>query len=133
MEALEAHEVLSALAKAQLSTDALPDSTVTYAEKLAALQTALEECSSDSTGDVNGDGTVNVIDVLITLRLLNGKNYSGDNLNLREMFLNGDRTADTADAVLLLRRAAGWSDLVIPAPENVEIQFDGKTYYYEVA
>lgn len=134
LNASNAMEALPTAAKTQLSTDTLPDSTVTYSAKLAALQATLAENTDASSGDVNGDGIVNLLDVAITLRRLSGKEYNGT-MEPREMFLNGDHVADMADAVLILRRAAGWDVITYSAPTDVTILYNNETftYYYEVA
>lgn len=86
---------------------------------------------ADKGGDVNGDGTTNLLDVAIFLRRLSGRDYKGT-MNTRTFFLNGDNTADMADAVLMLRLAAGWDELICLAPKDVEILYNEltMTYYY---
>ncbi len=89
---------------------------------------------SPKGGDVNEDGATNLLDVMIFLRRLAGKDYNGT-MDLRAFFLNGDNTADMADAVLMLRLAAGWDELVSMPPEDAEILYNEETmsYYYNVA
>lgn len=134
LNASNAIEALPTVAKTQLSTDTLPNSAVTYSAKLAALQATLAANTDASGGDVNGDGLVNLLDVMITLRRLAGKDYNGA-MEPREMFLNGDNVADMADAVLMLRRAAGWDVVTSAAPTDVTILYNSETftYYYEEA
>ncbi len=132
LNASNAMEALPTVAKTQLSADTLPNSTVTYSAKLAALQATLAANTDASGGDVNGDGLVNLLDVMITLRRLAGKDYNGA-MEPREMFLNGDNVADMADAVLMLRRTAGWDVVTYAAPTDVTILYNSETftYYYE--
>ena len=85
---------------------------------------------STNGGDVNGDGVTNVLDVLIALRLLNLKTYSGANFNAASLFVDGDNLFSTADAVILLRVAAGWEEEIIPPPANAIIQRDPATKLY---
>ncbi len=88
---------------------------------------------SATGGDVNGDGATNLLDVMIFLRCLAGKDYTGT-MDPRAFFLNGDNTADMADAVLMLRLAAGWEELICLAPKDAEILYneDIMSYYYNV-
>ena len=79
----------------------------------------LPASAASVAGDVNSDGVVDVRDVLITLRVLNGKTYAGaGDFNVRGMFVSGDSYAETDDAVLLLRHVAGWEDAVLTAPAD---------------
>ncbi|MBQ7935586.1 MAG: endonuclease/exonuclease/phosphatase family protein, partial [Clostridia bacterium] len=82
-------------------------------------------------GDVNNDGTVDVLDALVVLRLLSGETYTGE-LNERAMFVNDDKIVDTSDATLILQKAAGKEVtlLAASADETIVINEEGN-YCFE--
>lgn len=60
------------------------------------------------TGDVNGDGVVNISDAVALLRYLAGD--ESVNIIIGNSDMNGDGTVNISDAVTLLRRLAGYND-----------------------
>lgn len=85
------------------------------------LSTSAFAATSFTAGDVNDDNKVNLLDVAIALRLLAGYEYNGT-FEPAAMFLSGDPIADLADAVLMLRVAAGWSNVsVTPMPAGAKV------------
>ena len=82
-------------------------------------------------GDVNGDGAVNVLDAAISLRLYSGASYAGT-VKKANLFVSGDNLADMSDAVLLLRKAAGWDVELTAAPADASIKenTDSHVFYY---
>ncbi len=82
-------------------------------------------------GDVNKDGKVNVLDAAISLRLYSGASYGGT-VQKESLFVSGDNVADMSDAVLLLRKAAGWDVELsgIPSGVTVEENEDNHVFYY---
>lgn len=55
-----------------------------------------------SKGDINGDGTVNAIDAIASLRIAAGLQAVGDKINQADV--NGDAKADLSDAVKIIRK-----------------------------
>lgn len=60
------------------------------------------------TGDVNGDGVVNISDAVALLRYLAGD--ESVNIIIGNSDMNGNGTVNISDAVTLLRRLAGYND-----------------------
>lgn len=60
------------------------------------------------TGDVNGDGVVNISDAVALLRYLAGD--ESVNIIIGNSDMNGDGTVNISDGVTLLRRLAGYND-----------------------
>ena len=60
------------------------------------------------TGDVNGDGVVNISDAVALLRYL--ARDESVNIIIGNSDMNGDGTVNISDAVTLLRRLAGYND-----------------------
>ncbi len=83
-------------------------------------------------GDVNQDGTIDILDAAVTLRLLAGQSYAGVKQE-KNMFVSGDGAADMSDAVLLLRKAAGWEVELEAAPDDAVVATHDKTgiYHFE--
>lgn len=90
----------------------------TYASVLADMQNWLTQriAKLDATfaetvfvtGDVNGDGVVNISDAVALLRYLAGD--ESVNIIIGNSDMNGDGTVNISDAVTLLRRLAGYND-----------------------
>lgn len=73
-----------------------------------------------TAGDVNQDGAINVLDALITLRILGGFTYNGA-LEEKAMFLDGDGIITMADVVCLMRKAAKWEVDLTAAPADATV------------
>ena len=82
---------------------------------------SLPVAAATVAGDVNGDGTVNLLDAMVALRILSGKSYTGTK-NMHGLFTDGDGVATMADAVLILRSAAGWDVEMVAPPAGLTIQ-----------
>ncbi len=88
------------------------------------------EAATVMAGDVNNDGTVNVLDAAVSLRLLSGKAYAGTT-QVKGMFVDGDGVANMADLVLLLRKAAGWDvELQAADAQATVTQHSESMFYY---
>jgi hypothetical protein len=62
--------------------------------------------TTPKTGDVNGDGEINVIDAVMTLKHIVGT-APLDAAQSARADMNGDGSVDVADAVLILKTAVG--------------------------
>ena len=67
-----------------------------------------------SRGDVNGDGTINMVDALLVLRAINGQtNLTAEQFTRAD--LNGNGTLELSEVLSILRFASGLDGiLVIP-------------------
>ncbi len=88
-----------------------------------------EASSFFTAGDLNGDGKINDLDVMVMLKVLNGS-YNGT-FQKKAMFLDGDSIVTTADLTLLMKKVAGQEVSLISAPANATVsQYENGTYYY---
>ena len=101
---------LSIVLTAALAIDTRANAAVTV---LIANQTVSEIPSQTQPGtftvgmpgDINGDGTVDISDVILCLRQAVGL----DTPNPSVADMNGDGTVDISDVILILRKAVGLS------------------------
>lgn len=88
-----------------------------------------EASSFFNAGDLNQDGKINDLDVMVMLKVLNGS-YNGT-VQKKAMFLNGDSVVTMADLTLLMKKVAGQEVTLIAAPANATVsQNEDGTYYY---
>ena len=88
-------------------TSVLADMQNWLTQRIAKLDVSFAE-TVFVTGDVNGDGVVNISDAVALLRYLAGD--ESVNIIIGNSDMNGDGTVNISDAVTLLRRLAGYND-----------------------
>lgn len=88
-------------------TSVLADMQNWLTQRIAKLNVTFAE-TVFVTGDVNGDGVVNISDAVALLRYLAGD--ESVNIIIGNSDMNGNGTVNISDAVTLLRRLAGYND-----------------------
>ena len=75
--------------------------------KMALSQNAIDyEEKEPGSGDIDGNGTTNVTDAILALRMAMGIAYAGPE-QIEAGDMNGNGTIDVTDAILIMRAAMG--------------------------